>query len=186
MIIDKYAKRLHNDTDINNKYMPSSLMDRSPALQKQCPNCGAFMLIRENSITFWEKSADKPAYRCSNTNCLHKITLDDDEAELYVLEQRLADWAISKEHAEEYELQELMQCLRKTLRHLQSTQNPTTSAKSYFLQELKKQGRTQLNIQQLLGTIIPLVALGLTLIAIILLGPKVGELLKASLLSLPH
>lgn len=166
--------------------MPSSLMDRSPALQKQCPNCGAFMLIRENSITFWEKSADKPAYRCSNTNCLHKITLDDDEAELYVLEQRLADWSISKEHAEEYELQELMQCLRKTLRHLQSSQSPTMSAKSYFLQELKKQGSTKLNIQQLLGTIIPLAALGLTLIAVILLGPKVGELLKASLLSLPH
>lgn len=179
-------KRLHNDTDINTKYMTLSQIDRSPTLQKQCPNCGAFMLIRENSITFWEKSADKPAYRCSNTNCLHKITLDDDEAELYVLEQRLADWAISKEHAEEYELQELMQCLRKTMRHLQNNQNTATSAKSYFLQELRKQNRPKLNTQQLLGTIIPLAALGLTLIAIILLGPKVGELLKASLLSLNH
>mgnify|MGYP000496973944 CR=1 FL=1 len=72
------------------------------------------------------------------------------------------------------------------LNYLQNNQNTATSAKSYFLQELRKQNRPKLNTQQLLGTIIPLAALGLTLIAIILLGPKVGELLKASLLSLNH
>ena len=60
------------------------------------------------------------------------------------------------------------------------------SVKSYFLQELSRQNRPRRSTQQLLGTIIPLAALGLTLIALILLGPKVGELLKASLLSLPH
>lgn len=171
--------------------MPFSQTDRSPTLQKQCPNCGALMLIRENSITFWEKSADKPAYRCSNTNCLHKITLSNNEAESYVLEQRLAEWELSlasirRENAEEYELQELMQCLRKTLSYMQHSQESNLSAKSYFLQELSRQNRRKPNTQQLLSTVIPLAALGLTLIALILLGPKVGELLKASLLSLPH
>lgn len=171
--------------------MPFSQIDRSPTLQKQCPSCGALMLIRENSITFWEKSTDKPAYRCSNNNCLHQILLSDKEAESYVLEQRLAEWELSLdsigiENAEEYELHELMQCLRKTMSYMQHNEVPHLSAKGYFLHELSRQNKRKPNTQQILSTIIPLAALGLTLIALILLGPKVGELLKASLLSLPH
>lgn len=149
------------------------------------------MLIRENTVTFWEKLAEKPIYRCSNTNCLHKVSLTNKEAELYALEQRLAEWelsleSLSKEHAAEYELQELMHCLRKTMRYLQHNQSPSVSAKSFFLQELRRQNKQKPNAQQLLGTIIPLAALGLTLIALILLGPKVGELLKANFFSLLH
>ena len=171
--------------------MALNQIDRSPVLEKQCPNCGALMLIRENSVTFWEKAADKAAFRCSNTNCLHKITLNNKEAELLALEQQLGQWelsleSLSKENAEEYELQELIHCLRKTMRYLQHQPNQNLSAKGFFLQELRKQNHTPHNVQQLLSTIIPLAALGLTLIALILLGPKVGELLKASLLSLHH
>lgn len=149
------------------------------------------MEIRENSITFWEKTADKPAYRCSNNNCLRQILLSDKEAESYVLEQRLAEWelnldSIGGENTEEYELQELMQCLRKTMSYMQHNDAPHLSAKGYFLQELSRKNKRKPNAQQVLSTVIPLAALGLTLIALILLGPKVGELLKASLLSLPH
>lgn len=155
---------------------------------KACPLCGGDMSTRENSTTFWEKKKGSYSHHCSNTNCLHKIPLNQEEIDILKIEQSLLKWEIDLETIEqqlldEYELSELLKSLRKTVRYLRS-ENGTLTAKEYFMQELKHPGGKKKHPWKWQKLAIPVALLLLTLGTITLLGPSIGTMMQANILTL--
>ncbi len=153
---------------------------------RRCPRCGSTMAVRENTTTFWEKQKERYSYCCSNSNCLHKIALTRKEVDLLKIEQTLLKWeldieTIEQDILEKYELRELMDCLKKTLAYIREGQSKL-SPKDYFLHQLRSMNKSPIQFS-LASSLVPMAALAITLIVLSLLGPKIGELLKATILS---
>ncbi|MBP6085532.1 hypothetical protein KA517_04840 [Candidatus Gracilibacteria bacterium] len=158
---------------------------------KKCPECGELMNLRTNVATFWEKNKEKQAFFCTNSNCLHKIELTVEDLNLLVLEKNLTEWELSLDSLdadilERHQLQDLIRAMRKTLHHTRKGADDGINPKQYFLGQLKKQHKPTSIAGHILGTAVPLLALAITLTVLVLLGPKIGELLKASVLTLYH
>ncbi len=153
---------------------------------RHCPRCDSNMSVRENTTTFWEKQRERYSYYCSNSNCLHKISLTRKEVDLLKIEQTLLKWeldieTIEQEILDKYELRELMQCLKKTLSYIREGKSKFTP-KEFFLRQLRSMDRSPMQ-KNFITNFIPLAALGITLVVLSLFGPKIGELLKAAILS---
>lgn len=156
---------------------------------RRCPRCGSTMSVRENTTTFWEKQRERYSYYCVDSNCLHMIPLTRKEVDLLKIENTLLKWeldidTIEQEILDKYELRELMQCLKKTLSYIREGKSKF-SPKEYFLRELRNMDKSPMKVS-FISNFIPLAALGVTLIVLSLLGPQIGELLKAALLAVFH
>ena len=157
---------------------------------KVCPSCGEGMTLRENSTTFWEKQKERYAYHCNNTNCLHKIALLKEELDILRVEQSLLRWEMDLETIEhdiiaQYELKELLTCLKKTFQYLRKGKG-NLPAKEFFIQELRNPGGQKKFAWQWKMLVVPLVVLAITIGTISFFGPVFNTMMEASILSIPR
>jgi len=155
---------------------------------KVCPLCGHTMTTRENATTFWENKKGRYAYYCENSNCLHKIPLLQAEIDMLRLEQSLLKWeididTIGPDVFDQYELNDLLKSLKKTIRYLRD-ENGTLTAKEYFLQELNNPGGKKSHPWKWRTLVMPVALLLLTLGTIGLWGSDIGDMMQASILSI--